>query len=359
MKEIISTSYGNYTVFENNELKSVRSESYNYDFNKVTGFFARWGKTLQDDPSFSPFGPEILDLENSTICQGPAGKVCSFCYKANTPRGTNMSFEDFKTVFDAFPRTLCQLAIGSDASLTSNPDIWKMFDYCRNNGHNQVIPNVTVANINEETAKKLAAVVGAVSVSRYSDKNWCYDSIKRLTDAGLKQINIHQLLSQEAFDQALETIDDYGNDQRLAGLNAIVFLSLKQVGRGVNNSKLSQEQFKLIVDKSMEKGINFGFDSCSAGKFLRSVKDRKDYDRLFTSTEPCESLSFSCYVDVDGVVSPCSFTEKADFNNHKWSTGINMLNIKDFLTDVWYDERVLLFRNDNISNNRDCIAFDI
>jgi len=77
--------------------KVLRSENYNYIFNSRTGFFVRWGKTADDDPQYSPFGPEILDLEISVggDCMGN----CPFC----SPKGTlvntlngKISIEDIK-----------------------------------------------------------------------------------------------------------------------------------------------------------------------------------------------------------------------------------------------------------------------
>jgi len=65
---------------EKRPVKKVRSNGYSYDFNKDTGFFARWGDTFDDDPTYSPFGPEILDIEISTICDGG----CSFCVPPDT-----------------------------------------------------------------------------------------------------------------------------------------------------------------------------------------------------------------------------------------------------------------------------------
>ena len=88
--------------------KIFRSEHYNYNFDKETGFFARWGKTLEDDPEFCPYGPEILDIEVSTVCH----QGCSFCYKSNTSKGLNMSLETFKKIFNLMPRTLTQIAFG-------------------------------------------------------------------------------------------------------------------------------------------------------------------------------------------------------------------------------------------------------
>lgn len=87
-----------FTIRENARYKLLASEGYNYRFDKKTGLFVRWGKTIDDDPVMAP-GPEIMDLEISTVCHGP-GKPCRFCYKANGPKGERMSFETFKALFD-------------------------------------------------------------------------------------------------------------------------------------------------------------------------------------------------------------------------------------------------------------------
>ncbi len=175
---------------ENKNFKICKSDEYNYIFNKNNGFFARWGKTKKDDPQFSPFGPEILDIEITTICNGIPNKEnkispCKFCYKSNTKNGKNMSFEILKKVLDKFDKKiLTQIAFGVDASATSNPDLWSMMKYCRSQG---IIPNITVADISDETADKLVSVCGAVAVSRYENKDICYNSIKKMTDAVLRK----------------------------------------------------------------------------------------------------------------------------------------------------------------------------
>ena len=47
-------------ISETPKKKLICSKEYNYRFDKETGFFARWGKTKEEDPLFSPFGPEII-----------------------------------------------------------------------------------------------------------------------------------------------------------------------------------------------------------------------------------------------------------------------------------------------------------
>lgn len=343
-------------------IKSVRSPKYNFDFDKKSGFFLRWGATTktEDDPDYSPPGPEIADIEVTTICYGLGGKLCPFCYKANGPNGINMPFSLFKTIFHKFPLVLCQIAFGVDAQGVTNPDIWKMMEYCRTNSYNQVIPNITVAEVNNYTADKLSELCGAVAVSRYKQKHLCYDSVKLLTDRGMIQTNIHIMIADETFDLAMETINDANSDPRLEKLNAIVFLSLKRKGRGVHFTPLPTKKFTMLVNKAFEKDVVIGFDSCSAPKFLQSVKERPDYKSLEMCSEPCESSLFSAYINVEGDFFPCSFVE----GEEGWKEGICVSEVDSFLSEVWNHSKTVQFRNKVITNKdsnncRMCPIFDI
>jgi hypothetical protein len=340
-------------VYENEDVKWLRSPSYNFNFNKSNGYFARWGKTKDDDPSFSPYGPEILDVEITTICHGPGGVICPYCYKSNNTNGTYMSFETFKQVFDKLPETTTQIAFGTDAQCTSNPDTYKIMCYTRDNG---VIPNVTVADISDETTDMLAEVCGAVAVSLHHDKELCYDSVKKLTDRRLDQTNIHIVISNETLDRVYELFNDYLTDSRLEHLNAIVLLSLKQKGRGKKHSLLTQDQFNDIVNYAFDNDIPIGFDSCSYHKFLNSVQNHPMKEKFETLSEPCESFGiFSAYVNVYGHYFPCSFVE----GEGEWKEGIDLLNIDNFLKDVWYCEEVNKWRNYSLSIDRRCPIFNI
>lgn len=169
--------------------KLVSVPGYNLIFDRKTGFMARWGRNKTDNPVFSPVGPEIMDLEVSTICHG-IGKTmetrvpCSWCYKSNTATGENMSFETFQKVFEKFPATLTQIAYGI-GSIESNPDLWKIMEYTRSKN---VIPNVTVngMGIDQETAQRLVKLCGAVAVSHYGD-DLCFNAVDTIHKAKLKE----------------------------------------------------------------------------------------------------------------------------------------------------------------------------
>jgi len=338
-------------VMEDDNIKTLGSHNYNFIFNKKNGFFVRWGKTKDDDGDLELGLPEIADIEISTVCNGVKG-LCKFCYKENNPKGKNMSFETFKIILGKLPPTVTQIALGI-GNIDGNPDLWKIVDYCVSKG---VIPNITIngARMNDESFDKIASFMGACAVSKY-DKDVTYRAVKELTDRGLKQTNIHFMLSEETFDDAMETLDDIKKDKRLSKLNAIVFLSLKTKGCAKTGFlQLSQDKFKQLVDKAIENNIPIGFDSCGSLKFLKAIEDRKNYESMAMMVEPCEATIYSTYISVDGAYFPCSFCENED-----WKEGLSVIKCKDFLKDIWYNEKTINFKKRLIKCGRDCPIYKI
>lgn len=340
-------------IKDTKDVKICASENYNFVFNKISGKFARWGKTQDEDPTRAP-APEIADIEVSTICTGIDGVVCPFCYKSNTSKGTNMSLETFKNVVDSINQynTLTQVAFGADSHATSNPELFDMMKWLRD--ERGIIPNITVAQIDDEVADKLAANCGAVAVSRYAKKDVCYDSVKKLTDRSMTQVNIHMLLSEETYTQALETICDICNDKRLDKLNAIVFLSLKQKGRGVKYHKLDEYKFEYLVTTCIKNNISFGFDSCGANKFERYLDKQPELEHLRQYCEPCESGLFSIYADVNGNIYPCSFC-----GEQEPITNVSKEVNERFIEEVWNGTKFEEFRKKLETSCRSCPIFNV
>ncbi len=344
-------------IFEKDSVKHCRSKDYNYRFDLVSGEFIRWGKTFEDDPVSGPL--EIFDLEVSTVCSGipsigsTVPSPCAFCYKSNTKRGENMSFDTFKAIFDKLPATLTQIAFGI-GDINSNNDLINMFNYCREHG---VIPNLTINGygLTDKWVEVLSSTLGGIAVSRYSNKDVCYDAIKKLTDAGMKQVNIHYVLSEETIDEAYNLLYDVKNDSRLAKLKAVVFLTLKPKGnRNKNHTVTDTKKYKDLIEHAFSNNIGIGFDSCGAKMFLQSVKDHPQFEKFVQLAESCESLRFSGYANVLGHFYPCSFTEDED----GWKEGLNILTCNDFTTDIWNHPKSLDFRERLINTTDKSICHD-
>jgi len=336
-------------IVEDENTKSLVHPKYNFRFRKSDGLFVRWGSTKEDDGDMTLGLPEICDMEISEVCDGVPGiGPCKFCYKSNTGnKGDLMSFETFKNIFHKLPTTITQIAFGV-GTLRKHPEMWDMFKYCRENG---VIPNLTInGDVDDEEFDKIAQYAGACAVSVY-DKDLSYDAVKKLTDRGMKQVNIHQMISLETFETTKQVLQDKLTDPRLAKLNAIVLLSLKLKGRAVKNnfSILPQEKFNNLVNFAMDNGIGVGFDSCSCWKFIKSIEGRENQKQLEMFADPCESTLFSAYVDCRGDFFPCSFAE----GNGEWKEGLSVLKCNDFLEDIWYNDKTLKFRN-NVIKCRNC-----
>jgi len=329
------------------------SQNYNWIFNKKDGEFIRWGKTTLDDPRFSPVGPEILDIEISTICHGPNGIPCPHCYKSNNKTGINMTLQTYKKIFDKFPSNLTQVAFGI-GDIDANPDLWDIMRYTKDKG---VIPNITIngSRMIPEYYDNLVDICGAVAVSKYKPKDICYNAVDELLNRGLKQVNIHMLVSQQTYDECFELLNDRLYDIRLEKMNAIVFLMLKPKGYRNYYSKLSSlDKFKKLIDHSMNHDILIGFDSCSAPMFLEAVKigkDEEEFKKYVICSESCESGLFSSYCNVKGEYWHCSFSE----NVHPWK-GINILKCKDFMKDIWLSEEVMKFRDHLLNQDNSYIS---
>lgn len=351
-----------FVVTDSPEKKTVSSPEYNSVFRKSDGYFVRWGKTLEDDPSFCPIGPEILDLELSV---GGCKNFCKFCYKGNTDAPpTNMTFETFKRILDSMSKVLTQIAFGI-TGIQTNPDFVKMMEYARQQG---IIPNFTLSGLDltDELARQCAKLVGAVAVSAYqTDKNVCYNAVQKFAElrkdpqSTLRQINVHLLVSLETLPFVYEVLQDRQSEPRLKDMNSIVFLGLKPKGRAKNTyHPVSTEEYGKLIDYCLERSLSIGFDSCSSPKFEHAIKtgtmNSEMKKKMIECSESCESSLFSSYINVFGNYCHCSFAE-----NEEGQTQIEVGD--DFLKNVWYSPEVIKFRekliNTAVDGCRRCTVF--
>ncbi len=360
-----------YGIKDTKTIRALCSADYNFIFRKDTGFFARWGATKDDDPNWSPFGPEIADIEISSaapedlkqdsdltaITQGGCNGIgCKkFCYKQNVGNRTvHMTLELFQQIMDRMPPTLTQIAFGV-CSIDSNPDTWDIFEEAR---RRDVVPNVTVngQGITNEVAAKLSSLCGAVAVSINPDnREIAYDAVKKLTqDYGMTQINFHIVLAQDTVSFVKSVVDDMQVDPRLSGLNALVMLAFKDRENTQCFQPVTLKGYADVIDYCEQKEVRFGFDSCSAHTYLRVIEGRPDHDQLAQCVEPCESGLFSIYINVFGQVSACSFCEGID----TWEHGIDILSYDSFI-DLWKDSKMENWRQQLLARKRECPFYEI
>ena len=348
----------NYKIIETATKKILKSSNYNFIFNKKNGAFVRWGSSYLEDPNYSEFGPELVDIEVSTICT----KGCSFCYKDNKYSGKNMSLDTYAKILHKLPKTVTQVALGV-GNLNANRELYQMMELSRLKG---IIPNITVhpADVNVTTAQLLATYTGAVAVSMYN-KFETYEAVQYLYKAGVEQVNIHFLLYEESKIDAISMLKDIAVNKHLKNkINAVIFLSLKKKGKALDKKNnlftlASKETFKEVIEVAESLNIKYGFDSCSAFKYLDAIKNSKNFELKKQFAEPCESTLFSAYFNVDGEFFPCSFTE----GTLGWKEGINITDSKiDFIKDIWNSDRVKLFRKKTLSCrecNINCQIYEI
>jgi len=272
-----------------------------------------------------------------------------------------MTLDTFKAIIGKMPTSLTQVALGI-TGMQANPDLLPIMRHCRSMG---IVPNFTLAgsDLTKELAIESARLAGAVAVSaRKGTKDLCYETVRLYNALGLKQVNIHVMLSAETEDFANEVIHDFQHDERLKNLNAVVFLGVKPKGRAKDKfHPLPQSGYDKLVSYCLENGIRFGFDSCSASRFERAV-DKAEVSDAFKKamklrSESCESDLFSCYINVKGEFWHCSFSE-----HEPTFASVDVLKAKDFVRDVWYAPEVNAFRERSLAGIKDgcrqCIAFD-
>jgi MoaA/NifB/PqqE/SkfB family radical SAM enzyme len=315
--------------------KSFRSPAYNYHFNKGNGLFVRWGETIEDDPQWSPYGPEIADIEIST---GDCSSGCPWCYKSNgSEAGKHMTLSTLEYVLDSLPNTITQVALGiTDAD--ANPDFVAMLEACRERG---IVPNYTTSGfgLTPEIEAATARLCGAVAVSVYPhNREVAWDTVRRLVGLGMEQVNVHLLYydANKAFVQSVlrEAAD-------VDGLNAVVLLGLKPKGGAEGWKPMGQQAFSELVDGT---DVRIGFDSCSAPKFEQWAAERGRHD-LLKFSEPCESTLFSIYINVDGKALPCSFAEGCE----------EPIEIES----AWTSPQFESFRNRLWDNQRRCPLYNL
>lgn len=293
---------------------------YHFLADKETGMTFRWGRSLDDNPTFAPV-PELADISISNHCT----KGCDYCYRSSTPNGALMTLEDYCDVLDSmnFPEhgNVFQVALGGGEPL-EHPDFFAIIDETLKRG---IVPNFTTNGrlLTADTFERLKGKVGAmaISISRIEEMA-LYDDLLKSRN-GIR-INLHYILSRNSVEQAIDIVKGKHNEV-LKDLNAIVFLTYKPAGRG-NDANILQggDMLNAFLKemKTPKAACKIGFDACFVPMLLRKTQGLDDY------VDFCEGGFFSVYVNERKEVSPCSFSNGTDSFS---------LNDYDFY-DIWLNK---------------------
>lgn len=276
------------------------SASYNFVGDLKTGVTFRWGIKFSDDPGFAPW-PELADISISNHCT----YGCPFCYRDSNDNKSFISVEDFRFILQQLQHkkwgNVFQVALGGGEPL-EHPHFLKLIDTVLEFG---IVANFTTngKHVTRKLALNLKGKVGAVAVSVSNIRKMNQNAINTLITCGIRT-NIHFLLYRENLSQAIDMLHGH-YDENLKGINAVIFLTHKPMGRADNSDTLIwNEQLASFVKciDTKKSSMRIGFDACFVPVLLHTTS----VDSRFV--DPCECGYFSIYIDEQLNVKPCSFT---------------------------------------------------
>jgi radical SAM protein with 4Fe4S-binding SPASM domain len=172
--------------------------------------------------------------------------------------------------------------------------------------------------------------VGAIAVSWYRAAH-TKRAIEMLISAGVKT-NIHYVLGPNTIDEAIERLTNHDFPDHI---NAIIFLLHKPIGLGAKENVLQPTDlrvkhfFQLIDTK--KTAYKIGFDSCSCAGIVNYTNEVS-----MDSIDYCEGARYSCYIDAQMNIMPCSFAN----DDLSWSVSLNDHTIEQ----AWQSEPFQRFR---------------
>lgn len=311
-----------------------RQNRFTEVFDPRTGFYMRSGVIddngveTSEDPFMRCF-PSLIDIGIMERCV--CAKSCKVdCYqKAIDRTGPNMSLEDYRSIMEQAKGAVFQVALGGAGDPDTHDDFEEILRITR---EHRIVPNFTTSGIafDENKARLCKKYCGAVAVSMH-DAPYTYRAVKLLLDAGVKT-NIHYVLGKNSIGDAIRRLKE--NDFP-KGINAVVFLLYKPIGLGkaenvldINDQDVAE--FFRLVDKG-NYDFKIGFDSCTCPGIVNKTSSVD-----LQSVDFCEGARFSCYIDANMNMMPCSFGNQ----DSKYYVSLRDHSIKDaWNSDVFNDFR--------------------
>lgn len=324
---------------ENIVIMDHKDEKYYTMFNKNTGVFIRCEYRGYPEPFWDKTGPELLDISITNWCD----KGCSFCYKNSNINGKHMNYEDFEEILrQAKEAGVFQIALGG-GNPNQHPNFIEFLKLSKEKYG--IIPSYTTngRGMTKEIIKATRKYCGAVAISMHDPYDEFKENLNLLIENKIKT-NVHYLLTSKTLDNVVDILTNKIDD--LNGINSIIFLNYKPIGRNPTNELLfnKNSDYKKLFTFLNENKFPFkiGFDSCSISGVAKYMNIDVKY------LEACEAGRFSAFVSENMKLYPCSFLEKIfygyDLKEH---------TIKDIWLNAAYFRKIR-YKIKNASCNKKC-----
>lgn len=312
--------------------KRYEDQHYSVLFNKKTGYFVRAEDAGYPEPLWSAHGPELLDISVTNWCD----KGCSFCYRKSTTRGNHMPLADYELIMrQAEKLDVLQVALGG-GNPNQHPDFIKILESTV--AHN-IVPCYTTngRGLTPDILQATKELCGSVAISAYEPYTEFRKHLENLFAYGIKA-NVHFVTDSQTIDTAIKWLSK--PPDFLDGINSLIFLNYKPIGRNPNMSLLLkdtgkiQEFYRLV--SSNKNVLKIGFDSCSMSGVVKYL----DVNSSFY--EGCDAGRFSAFVDENLRMMPCSF-----MTNTGWFGDLRT----DSMLNIWQNNPYFAKYRGNILNN--------
>jgi len=214
-----------------------------------------------------------------------------------------MPFSDFENIIrQAAQMGVLQVALGG-GNPNQHPDFCRLLELARR--QYAVVPSYTTngRGLTPAIIETSAKFCGAVAVSAYHPYRELKSALQALVRAGVRA-NVHFVLDADSIATAVHWLRDPPGF--LAGINAVVFLNYKPVGRQHTQAVLARssrlkEFFSLVQEAKTP--FRLGFDSC----MVSGLASYTTFEPYFY--DACEAARFSMFISESMRMFPCSFME--------------------------------------------------
>ncbi len=275
-------------------------------FNPDTGFAVRGELADGTDPIYAS-SPELVDCKITNCCDNG----CTYCYMGSNENGQHCRSSDYVFLIDQMEKLgVFQVALGGGEP-TMHPDFTMILRMTKYAG---IVPNYSTNgnHLTQEIVDASREFCGAVAVSWHNPPNVA--ATGWLIRDGVKT-NIHYILSEQKVDGAIGLMRALDNGL-LPGLNAVIFLRLKPVGRAramrADLGGADLERFFAETEKTHPYKV--GFDAC----MVPFLVEQTEFDPIYF--DYCDGGRFSCYVDASSPeieMKKCSFDKAPGYSLRK------------------------------------------